>query len=213
MEKARELKTKTKTKTSISASLTMLKSLTVCTITNCGKVLKRWEYQTILPVSLETCRQVKKQQLEMDIEQLTCFKLEKKYEKAVYYHPTYLYAVSSVHLLSCVQLFVTPWTAARWPYLSNTCYWSLLKLMSIESVMPSNHLILCRALLLLPSMFPSNRVFSNESDICIRWKKYWSFSFSISPFNEYSGLISFRIDIPRDSKESSPTPQFKSINS
>ena len=97
-------------------------------------------------------------------------------------------------MLSRVQLFVTPWTAARRPYLSNTNSRSLLKLMSIESVMPSNHLILCCALLLLPSIFPSNRVFSNESDIHIRWKKYWSFNFSISPFNECSGLISFRID-------------------
>ena len=94
---------------------------------------------------------------------------------------------------------------------------SLLKLMSIESVMPSNHLILCFPLLLPPSIFPSFRVFSNESVLCIRWPKYWSFSFSISPSNECSGLISFGIDwslcSPRDSQESSPTPQFKSINS
>ena len=85
--------------------------------------------------------------------------------------------------------------------------------MSIESVMPSNNLILCHPLLLLPSIFPSIRVFSNESVLCMRWPKYWSFSFKISPFSEYSGLISFRIDCPRDSQESSPTPQFKSINS
>ena len=94
--------------------------------------------------------------------------------------------------------------------------WSLHKLMSNESVMPSNHLILCRPLLLLPSIFPSIRVFSNESALCIRWLKYWSFSFNISPSNEYSQLISFRMDwleSLRDSQESSPTPQFKSINS
>ena len=101
---------------------------------------------------------------------------------------------SSVQSLSRVQLFATPWTAACQASLSITNSRSLLKLMSIESVMPSNHFILCRPLLLLPSIFPSIRVFSNESALCIRWPKYWSFSFSISPSNEYSGLISFRID-------------------
>ena len=101
---------------------------------------------------------------------------------------------SSVHLLSCVQLFGTPWTAAHQASLSVTNSQGLLKLMSIESVMPSNHLILCHLLLLLPSIFPSIRVFSNESALCIRWPKYWSFSFNISPSNEYSGLISFRMD-------------------
>ena len=101
---------------------------------------------------------------------------------------------SSVRLLSCVQLFLTPWTAAHQASLSVTNSWSLLKLMSIELVMPSNHLILCHPLLLLPSIFPSIRVFTNESVLCIRWPKYWSFSFSISPSNEYSGLISFRMD-------------------
>ena len=90
--------------------------------------------------------------------------------------------------------FVTPWTAARQASLSITNSWSLLKLMSIDSVMPSNHLILCRPLLLLPSIFPSIRVFSNESVLHIGWPKYWSFSFSISPSNEYLGLISFRMD-------------------
>ena len=90
--------------------------------------------------------------------------------------------------------FVTPWTAACQDSLSITNSHSLLKLMSIESMMPSNHLILCRPLLRLPSIFPSIRVFSNESALHIRWPKYWSFSFSISPSNEYSGLISFRID-------------------
>ena len=89
---------------------------------------------------------------------------------------------------------VTPWTAAHQASLSNTNSRSLLKLMSIEMVMPSNHHILCCPLLLLSSIFPSIRVFSNESVLCIRWPKYWSFSFSISPSNEYSGLISFRMD-------------------
>jgi len=101
---------------------------------------------------------------------------------------------SSVQLLSCVQLFVTPWTAPFQASLSITNFQSLLKLMSIELVMPSNHLILCHPLLLPASIFPSIRVFSNESVLHIRWPKYWSFSFSISPSNEYSGLISFRID-------------------
>ena len=95
--------------------------------------------------------------------------------------------------LSCVLLFATPWTVERHASLSFTISWGFLKLISIESVMPSNHLILCRPLLLLPSIFPSIRVFSNESVLHIRWPKYWSFSFSISPSNEYSGLISFRM--------------------
>ena len=99
-----------------------------------------------------------------------------------------------VQLLSHVWLFVTPWTVPCQASLSFTISWSLLKLISIESVVPSNYLILCHPLLLLPSIFPSIRVFSNESVLCIRWPKYWSFSFSISPSNEYSGLISFRID-------------------
>ena len=99
-----------------------------------------------------------------------------------------------VKLLSHVQLFVTPWTAAQQDSLSITNSQSLPKLMSIESVMPSNHLILCRPLLLLPSIFSSIRVFSNESALHIRWSKYWSFSLSISPSNEHPGLISFRMD-------------------
>ena len=99
-----------------------------------------------------------------------------------------------VQLLSCVQLFVTPWTAAHQASLSITNSWSLLNLMSIASVMPSNHLILCHPLVLLPSIFPSIRVLSNESVLHIMWPKYWGFSFSISPSNEYSGLISFRMD-------------------
>ena len=125
---------------------------------------------------------------------------------------------SSIQSLSRVRLFVTPWTAARQASLSITNSRSLLKLLSITLVMPSSHLILCHTRLLLPSIFPSIRVFSNKSVLHVRWPKYWSFSFSISPSNKYSGLISFRIDwldllTPRDSQEFSPTPQFKSINS
>ena len=93
-----------------------------------------------------------------------------------------------------VRLFATPWTAARQASLSFTVSWSLLKLMSIESVMPSHHLILCRPLLLVPSVFPSIRGFPKESVLYIRWPKDWGFSFSISPFSEYSELISFRMD-------------------
>ena len=122
---------------------------------------------------------------------------------------------SSVQLLSHVQLLVTSRTAARQASLSITNSRSLLKLMSIESVMPSNRLILCHPLLLLPSIFPSVRVFSNElSALRITWPKYWSFSFSISPFSDYSGLISFRIDWLDllAAQGSFPTPQFKSIN-
>ena len=102
--------------------------------------------------------------------------------------------ISSVHSLSHVRLFVIPWTAACQASLSFTNSPSMLKLMSFESVMPSNHLTLCHPLLLLPSIFPSIRVFSNESVLHIRWPQYWSFSFNISPSNEYSGLISFSID-------------------
>ena len=101
---------------------------------------------------------------------------------------------SSVQSLSHVQLFATPWTVAYQASLSITSCWSLLKLMSMESVMPSNHLTLCHLLLLLFSIFPSTRVFSSELALHIRWPKYWSFSFSISPSNQYSGLISFRMD-------------------
>ena len=101
---------------------------------------------------------------------------------------------SSVQSFSHVRLFVTPWIAAHQASLSITNSWSSLKLMSVELVMPSHHLILCRSLLLLPSIFPSIGVFSNELVLHIRWPKYWSFSFNISPSNEYSGLISFRMD-------------------
>ena len=127
--------------------------------------------------------------------------------------------ISSVQWLIWVRLFATPWTAARQASLSITNSWSFLKLMCVESVMPSNHLILCPPLLLPPSVFPSIRVFTDESVLHIRWPKYWSFGFNISPSNEHSGLISFRMDwldllgCPRDSQESSPAPQFKSINS
>ena len=99
-----------------------------------------------------------------------------------------------VQLLSLVQLFANPWTAACQASLFFIISYNLLKLMSVKSVMPSNHLILSHTLLFLPLIFPSLRVFSNESALCIRWPKYWSFSFSISPFNEYSGLIPFRMD-------------------
>ena len=104
------------------------------------------------------------------------------------------HSFSSVQSLSCVWLFATLWTAASQASLSITNPRSLLKFMSIESVMPSNHLVLCRPVLLLPSIFPSIRVFSNESILRIKWPKYWSFSFSISPANEYSGLFSFRMN-------------------
>ena len=105
-----------------------------------------------------------------------------------------MFSLSSVQSLSCIWLFSTPWTAAQQASLSITNSQSLPKLMSITSVIPSNHLILCPPLLLPPSIFPSIRVFSNESVLHIRWPKYWSFSFSISPSNEYSGLTSFRMD-------------------
>ena len=127
--------------------------------------------------------------------------------------------ISSIQTPSYIQLFANPWTTAHQASLSITNSRNLLKLMSIELVMPSNHLILCHPLLLLPSIFPNIRVFSNESALHIRWPKYWSFSFSISPSNEHPGLISFRDGMvgspcsPRDSQESSPTPQFKSIKS
>ena len=118
---------------------------------------------------------------------------------------------SSVQSFSRVQLFATPWIAAHQASLSTTNSQSLLKLMSTESMMPSNHLILCLPLLLQPSIFPSIRVFSNESVLHIRWSKYWSFIFNISPSNEYSGLTSFRMDrldllAEQGTQESSPTP-------
>ena len=127
--------------------------------------------------------------------------------------------ISSVRLLSHVWFIATPWTAACKASLSITNSRNLLNLLSIESVTASNHLILFRPLLLLPWIFPRIRVFSSESVLCIRWPKYCSFSFSISPSSEYPGLISFRSDWlgllcgSRDSQESSPIPQLKSISS
>ena len=121
--------------------------------------------------------------------------------------------------LNNVQLLVAPWTAAHQDSLSFTISQSLLKFMSTESMVPSNHVILCCPLLFLPSIFPSIRDFSSESALRFWWPKYWRFSFSISPSNEYSGLISFRIDwflspcCPRDSQESSPALKFESIKS
>ena len=128
------------------------------------------------------------------------------------------FCLSSVQSHSCVRLFATPWIAACQASLSITNPQSSLKLMSIESVMPSRDLILCCPLLFLPPIPPSIRVFSNESTLRMRWPKYWSFSLSISPSNEHLGLVSFRMDWldllqSKDSQESSPTPQFKSINS
>ena len=129
------------------------------------------------------------------------------------------FSISSVQSLSHVQLFATPWIAVCQASLSITNSRSSLKLMSIKSVMPSNHLILCRPLLLLPSIFPSIRVFANESVLHIRWPKYWSFSFSISPSNEHPGLISFRMNwldllaVQGTLKSLLQHQQFKSINS
>ena len=134
-------------------------------------------------------------------------------------HTNWRWCESSVQLLSSVWLFATLWSAARKSSLSIINSQSLLKLMSIETVMPSSHLILCCFLFLLPSIFPSIRVFSNESVLHIRGSKYWSFSFSISPSNEYSGMISFRMDwldllaVQGTLKSLLQTPQFKSINS
>ena len=129
------------------------------------------------------------------------------------------YSFSSVQSLSPVQLFATPCIEARQVSLSITNSWSSLRLMSIESVMPSSHLILCHPLLLLPPIPLSIRVFSSESILRMRWPKYWSFRISIILFKEHPGLISFRMEwldllaVQGDSQESSPTPQFKSINS
>ena len=132
---------------------------------------------------------------------------------------THYFCFSSVQSLSHVQLFVTPWTAAHQASMSITNSRSLLKLRSIKSMIPSNHLILCHPLLLLPPIPPSIRVFSNESLLRIRWPKYWSFSLSISPSNEYSRMISFRMDwldllaVQGTLKSLIQHPQFKSINS
>ena len=143
----------------------------------------------------------------------------RSYPELLDYILSHIFVFSSVQSLSCVWLFVTPWTTAHQASLSITNSWRTTKSMSIESVMPSNHLILCHPLLPLPSIFPSIRVFSNESvPMNIRWPKYWSFSFNISPSDEHPGLISFRMDwldllAVQGTQESSPTPLFKSINS
>ena len=139
---------------------------------------------------------------------------------AVYFCNVRFYSsdVVVVQSLSHVWLFVTPWIVACQAPLSSTISQSLFKFMSIESVMPSNHLILCCPLLLLPSVFPSLRIFSSEFALCIRWPKYWSFSFSIGPSNEFSGLLSYKIEwfnllAIQGILESSPAPQFKRNNS
>ena len=158
------------------------------------------------------------------MEQWTSFRLGKEYVKAVYCHPFYItYMQCSVQFCSVAQSCLTlcdPMNCSTTGLSVHHRFPELPKLMSIDLVIPSSHLILCHPLLLLPSLFPSIRVFSNESALLIRWPKYWSFSFNISPSNEHPGLISFRMDLlvgsrcsPRDSQESSLTPQFKSINS
>ena len=135
-----------------------------------------------------------------------------------YYSAIKINAFQSVQSLSCVRLFATPWTTAHQVSLSITNSQSLLKFMSIELVMSSNHLVFCRPLLLPPSIFPGFRIFSNESALWISWPKYWSFSFSISPSNDYSGLISFRMDwfnllaVQGTLKSLLQHQQFKSIN-
>ena len=148
------------------------------------------------------------------------YSINKKYKLKTYLIKHYImkFSTSLVQSLSRVQLFVTQRTAACQAPLSITSSQSLLKLMSIESVMPSSHLILCCPLLLLPSIFRRIRVFPSESVLCIRWPKYCSFVFSISPSNKHPGLISFGmdwLDLPavQGTQESSPTPQFKSIRS
>ena len=154
-------------KTYTSALLTMPKPLTVWITINCGKFWKRFEYQTTWPASWEICLQVRKQ---LDIEQ--------QFSSVAQFCPTVC------NPMNCSTPGLPVYHQSQSPP----------KSMSIESVMPSNHLILCRPLLLLPSIFPSIRVFSNESTFCIRWPKYWSFSFNISPSNEHPGLISLRMD-------------------
>ena len=153
-------------KTSFFALLTTPKPFSVWITTDYEKFLKRWEYQTTWPASWEICMQVTKQQLELDMEQQAGSKSGKEYVKAVYCHPVYLtYMRSSVQLLSRVRLFATPWIVACEASLFITNSQSSLRLMSLESVMPSSHLILSRPLLLLPPIPPSIRVFSNESTL------------------------------------------------
>ena len=147
-----------------------------------------WSYKTLWELVNNRALQL----LEIYVQIWNSFSLSYQYAKKNRFFE-HVVCISSVQLLSCVQLFPTPWTAACQASLSITSFQSLLKLTSIELIMPPNYLILCCPLL-LPSIFPSIGVFSNESVLCIRWPKYWSFSFSISLSNEYSGLISFRID-------------------
>ena len=169
-------------------------------IWKCLQWLKRWEKFAYNLVIIKMAKRLEKKAVLLNLH---------AYQNSIF---------SSVQLLSPVQLFETPWTAACQASLSSTNTHSLLKHMSTESVMTSNHLILCHHCYLLLSIFPSIRVFSNESILHIRWPKYWSFSFSINPSNEYSdwftlgGLVGSPCS-PRDSQESSPTPQLKSINS
>ena len=157
------------------------KLLTVWITTNYGKFLKRWEYQ-ILPASCcsvtwswETCIQVKKQQLELDMEQLTGSKLVKEYDKTVYCHPVYLISMQTWSVTQSRPTLCDPMDCKCQASLSITNSLSLLKLMSTESVMSSNHLILCLHLRLPPSIYSSLRVFSNDSVLCIRWPKYCNF--------------------------------------
>ena len=145
------------------------------------RYIKHFYFESITPLSNET----EKQSIFTNIQTGKSISSKRK---------SYVCVYISVQSLSCVWLFMTPWTAAHQASLSITNFWSLLKLMSIVSVMQPKHLILCCPLLLLFSIFPNIRVFSNETVLCIRWPKYWSFSFNISPSNEYSGLISSRID-------------------
>ena len=169
-------------------------------IWKCLQWLKRWEKFAYNLVIIKMAKRLEKKAVLLNLH--------------AYQNSTF----SSVQLLSPVQLFETPWTAACQASLSSTNTRSLLKHMSTESVMPSNHLILGHHCYLLLSIFPSVRVFSNESILHIRWPKYWSFTFSINPSNEYSdwftlGWTGWSPCTPRDSQKSSPTPQFKSINS
>ena len=129
------------------------------------------------------------------------FNLSQHKTRGIYFNSFLLLFVVVIQSLSHVWFFATPWTEARQASLSINNSRNVLKLMSVESVMPTNHLVLCCPLLLLPSIFPSMRVFSNESVLLIRWPKYWSFSFSSSPSNEYSGLISFRMDCLHQAKQ------------
>ena len=154
----------------------------------------------VVKVLYSICQQIwKTQQWPQDWKRPVFIPIPKKRQRQrslkLPHNCTHVTSASSVQFSrSVIWLFVTPWTAAHQACLSITNSWSLLKLMSIEWVMPFNHLILCHPLLLLPSIFPNNRVFSNDSLVCIRWPKYWSFSFNTSPSNEYPGLISFRMD-------------------